>query len=162
MSKDWKLVLLQRWRPTLSWSSCSLLAFSQTLSTFCRSTDASIYCTHSCSRRESLKLRASLYTSMIKRTSWTWPGGATTERTECSLCRQVQLRSWEAEKLAGRWYLCGDTGFCLCRGTALRLQKAGPPPLWWTLLTSAGCPMACGLPGDPWRQLRHCLHYSPV
>lgn len=58
---------------TLSWSSCSLLAFSQTLSTFCRSTDASMYCTHSCSSRDSLKLRASLYTSMISRTSWTWP-----------------------------------------------------------------------------------------
>ena len=86
------LVLLQTCRPTLSWSSCSLLAFSQTLSTFCRSTEASMYCTHSCSRRESLKLRASLYTSMINRTSWTWPGGATTDRAKCLLCWQFHLK----------------------------------------------------------------------
>lgn len=58
---------------TFSWSSWSLLAFSHTMSTFCRSTDASIYWRQSCSSRESLKFKASLYTSIISNTSCTWP-----------------------------------------------------------------------------------------
>jgi len=74
---------------TFSWSSCSLLAFSHTMSTFCRSTDASIYWRQSCSSRESLKFKASLYTSIISNTSCTWPeitgdknAGALTEQKE--------------------------------------------------------------------------------
>lgn len=58
---------------TFSWSSWSLLAFSHTMSTFCRSTDASMYWRQSCSSRESLKFKASLYTSIISNTSCTWP-----------------------------------------------------------------------------------------
>lgn len=58
---------------TFNWPSCSLAALSHTTSTFCRSTEASMYCRHSCSRRQSWKLRASLYTSMTSSTSSTWP-----------------------------------------------------------------------------------------
>lgn len=62
-------------------------------------------------------------------------------------------------------YLCGGTGFCLCRETALRLQKVGPLLLWWRPPAGAVCPMAYCLLGYPsGLQLlpHHFLHCSPV
>ena len=56
---------------TLSWPSCSRAALSHTTSTFCRSTEASMYWRHSYSRRQSWKPSASLYTSMMSSTSST-------------------------------------------------------------------------------------------
>lgn len=112
---------------TFSWSSWSLLAFSHTMSTFCRSTDASIYWRQSCSSRESLKFKASLYTSIISSTSCTWPE-ITRDKMPFHNSREfTKQKEWPFSKHF----------FCI----NLSIQNSRTGSDWWSIFTEKKIPL---------------------